>query len=411
MNGETATVVPISNLDLLRHIYRSRLGTSVRVLFLIMIGGAIGFWFLGGLHELGFIAPRLKPEEHWSFLDCLYMTTISITTAGYGETLMADGLKNFPDVRIFTMFVLLAGMIGGAYFVSSATAFFVEGDLKHVLERRKMLKTIGELRGHYIVCGAGSTGRHIAEEIAATGKDVVVIDDDPKNVAVLHEGKSKVNSLIGDATSDETLREAGIMHARGLAAVLANDKDNLFLTISARQLNPNLRIISKAIDLPTQTKLQRAGADGVVSPQFIGGLRIASELVRPAVVSFLDEMLRAKETPVRFAEVTIGTEHAGRTLSQLDVTGRTGLPVLAIKRPGGHYVYNPAADVKLDPGTVIVTMGEIARVQKLEESLGDHGSRFLGRGLTGRVNVPPPGAAPAGEPPASSSLKDPRDPI
>ncbi len=372
--------VPITRWEVVLEIYRSRIGSAIKGLFLLLGTGTIGYWTLGQLHEHHVLNPPLPAGEHWSLSECLYFTAISLSTVGYGETITSNGsLAGFTDVRMFTVGVLLLGMIATAYFLSSATAFFVEGDLKRVLEKRRMLKQIAALTGHYIICGAGQTGRHIAEEVTRSGKECVIIDTETRPIAELADHGVKVHSIIGEATKDETLIEAGIERAIGLAASLPDDKDNLFLVISARQLNPKLRIVAKAVDMPTRGKLLKAGADGVVASNYIGGMRMASELVRPNVVNFLDQMLRSKEAPVRFAEVVVGAcEYA--TLAALDSVKRAGLPILAIKSPRQEgFTYNPSPESRLGPGTVLVVMGEVDSLKKLEDLVkADKSGAYLG---------------------------------
>jgi voltage-gated potassium channel len=404
---------PLSNWQVAVAIYQSRIGSAIKGLLLLLCLGTGGFYTLGLCHREGILQPVLVKGEYWSLFDCLYYTAITLSTVGYGETLGGhrQDLREFSDVRFFTVILLLGGMIATAYFLSSATAFFVEGDLKRVLEKRRMLKEIAQLVDHYIICGAGQTGRHIAEEITRSGKGCVVIDAETKNIAELAEHGVKAHSMIGDATKDETLLEAGINRAAGLAAALPDDKDNLFLVISARQLNPKLRIISKAVDMPTQVKLLKAGADGVVASNYIGGLRMASELVRPTVVNFLDQMLRNKEAPIRFAEVVVG-HAAGRTLADLDLMKRTGLPILAVRQPRQEaFQYNPPPETPVTDGTILVVMGEVERVKRLESLVqSNQGTRAFVQEkvkLTAAMPVISEGQGPV--PRAAEALKDPRD--
>jgi voltage-gated potassium channel len=353
---------------LLGEIWRSRIGGASRGLVSLLVMSTVGCWVLGQLHERGLLQPQLPPGERWTLLDCLHYMTITITTVGYGESCTPSGsLAPYPDVRLYTVVVLLVSMVAVAYFLASATAFFVEGDLKRVLERRRMQREIANLSDHFIVCGAGQTGRHIAEELNASGRRCVVIDEDAANIEALSPAQREL-AVVGDAARDEALKEAGIERAAGLAAALPDDKDNLFLTISARQLNPKLRIISKAVDLHTRAKLLKAGADGVVSANFIGGLRIASELMRPTVVSFLDVMMRSKDSRTRFAEVTAGGKVDGKTLGEVDPRRGAGLVVIAVKQPGEEtFVYNPGPETALREGTVLVVVGEPEKVARLEE--------------------------------------------
>lgn len=356
----------------------SRLRVAIEGLTLLLSFGTIGFWVLGRMHYAGVLQPKL--DASWSLLDCAYMTLITISTIGYGEVLGGD-MSSFHVVRIYTMVLIMIGMIFVALSVSSATAFFVDGDLQRLRLRRRAMKQIARMKDHYIVCGCGVTGRVILQELLETGHGVVVIDGNPENVQQYAE-HSNVVPVIGDATHDEVLAEAGIDRALGLAAALPSDKDNLFLIISVRQIRPDLRIVSQASELSVRNKLLRAGADAVVSSSFIGGLRLASELLRPAVVSFLDLMLRKSDSPVRFAQVEVGPRWSGKALREARIHDRTGLPVLAVTGGPGHadeFLFNPAEDLILGPGMVVVTMGEVARVQRLERLLGDaDGATFIG---------------------------------
>jgi voltage-gated potassium channel len=301
----------------------------------------------------------------WPLLDCLYMTVIGLTTAGFGEVLP---LSATALGRPFTIFLLLGGMVAVGWFVTSAAAFLIEGELSGLTWRKRMDSRVKKLSGHVVVCGGGSTGIHCVRELAAIGAPFVLVE---QSEAVAREISDQHGcaAVVGDATHDEVLIEAGIGRARGVIAALTDDKDNLFVTVTARALNPALRIVAKAIDPKADPKLRRAGADAVVSPNMIGGLRMVSELVRPEVVSFLDEMLRQPDRALRIEEVAIpdGSPHAGRRVSDLQLA-RHRLLLLALKRPaseGSRLVYNPAPDEPLPAGSTLILLGEPQRVREL----------------------------------------------
>ena len=346
-----------------------RLWVSLRALLAVVFFGSIGYFTIGQLYYHGVLTPQL--QQPWNPVDCVYMTVITVSTIGYGETLPLNPgttLEDFLFVRVYTVSVILVAMLIVGYSVSSATAFLVEGDLKRIVSRRRALKEIGKLRDHFIVCGAGVHGTVILEELIATHKQAVVIDSREDQLEQ-HRHHKDLTLLLGDATTMDTLREAGIEHARGLAAALPNDKDNVFLILTARQLNPNLRIVSLSSAANRSDTLRMAGADAVVASSFIGGLRLASELFRPAVVTFLDYMLRGDTaSPVRFAEIQVGPGWAGKTVGALELHQKAGLPVLAIKPADSQdFVFNPPDSHLLRQGDALVTMGESKRIEKLRK--------------------------------------------
>lgn len=339
---------------------QSQLYKAITLLFLTFLGGGVGYYILGLFHP--------DPNIHWSMFECFYMSTITLTTVGYGETL-PGGLENFEAARVYTMFLLIFGTGFLVYAASAGTAFIVEGELTHLLERRRMEKAIASLNGHYIVCGAGATGIHVVRELLDTGKSFVVIERDHERIERLRSIGCKL-IIEGDATEDETLTAAGIDNASGLAACLSEDKANLFVTVSARQLNKDIRIVSQNIETNVRAKLIKAGADAAVSPNLIGGLRLVSELIRPSVTTFLDSMLRDKEANIRFAEVTVeaGSDLDGTTLGTARIEERPGLPVLALRSTGdADFHFEPAAADRLEPGVVVIVMGSRAKVEALEK--------------------------------------------
>jgi voltage-gated potassium channel len=258
-------------------------------------------------------------------------------------------------------------MIAVGWFVTTAAAFLIEGELSGLTWRKRMDSRVKKLSNHYLVCGAGSTGIHCVRELSAIGVPFVVVDR-TEEVARAVSREHDCPAVVGDATHDEVLQEAGIERARGVISALTEDKDNLFVTVTARALNPALRIVAKAIDVRAEAKLRRAGADSVVSPNMIGGLRMVSEMVRPEVVTFLDVMLRDKDRTLRIEEMTIprAPDGAPRRVSELGLA-RHRLLLLAVKEPAPEprLHYNPAPEHLLAGGETLILLGEPERVRQL----------------------------------------------
>ena len=291
-------------------------------------------------------------------MDCLYMTVISLTTVGYGEIL---DVGRVPGGRIFTMVLITVGMGMLLYALGSLTGFIVEGHFSGMIRRRRMMRDIHRLEGHTIVCGGGDTGHYVVEELLKCGRQVVLIDVDPKHLGRC-QALGDVQTLEGDATEDATLRSAGIEKASGLVVALHSDKDNLFVVMSAQILNPGLRIVAMCHDEAIEIKMKRAGATAVVSPSFIGGLRMASELIRPTTTQFLDTMLRAEAGTIRVSEIAVGpgSPFRGKTLKDLDLPARHNLLVLAVvERDARNFLYNPGRDHVLREGQTLVVMGDL----------------------------------------------------
>lgn len=319
---------------------------------------------LAGIFALGTSGYMLI--EGWNFLDSLWMAAITLTTAGFGEIHPLS-----PRGRIYTIALMLIGMGGIVYGISVLTGFIVEGELHGLLQRRKMKKTIGKMRDHTIVCGAGRTGRHVIQELVKTKSAFVVIEGQADVVEQLRaDGHAVVE---GDATREEPLEEAGIRMAGRLVACLTEDKDNLFVVLTARQMNPALHIVTRYNEEHSAEKLRKAGANAVVSPNAIGGLRMASEALRPAVVSFLDVMLRSSKATLRVEQAVVheGSKLAHKHLKDARIHEQTGLLVLAVKGREGHYAFNPPPATSLTPGHALIVMGEIEGVKKLKLLVGE----------------------------------------
>jgi voltage-gated potassium channel len=334
---------------------RSRLLVAALGMATIYTAGTAGYYMIG--------------HGRWRLADCAYMTVISLTTVGYGEVL--QDMHKVPYARLFTGFLLMGGAGIAVYFVSVLTTYLDEGEFLQSRRRKRMRKIIESMSGHIIVCGAGGTGRHVVDELTATRWPFLLIDTDAEKLERLQEmHANKLAVVQGDATDDDVLVDAGIMRAHGIVASLPDDKGNLFVVVTARGLNPKLRIVAKAMESHTVRKLQAAGADAVVSVNNIGGMRMASEMIRPAVVTFLDKMLRDKDKALRFEEMLIppGSPLVQKKLAQSDIRRERNLLIVAARTAAGEYVYSPGPDFLLEANMVLIVIGETQSVQRLRES-------------------------------------------
>lgn len=321
--------------------------------------------FLLMVISTGTFGYRLIGGKDYSLIDCLYMTIITISTIGYGEII---NLAGNPLGRLFTIFIALSGIGTMAYIISNFTAFVVEGELKEAYRRRKMEKTVSRFKNHYIVCGVEGVGYYIIAELYATKRLQVIVDKKIEKIEKVLETFSDLPFIAGDATDDNTLLKAGIKEARGLFAVTGDDNHNLVISLTAKQINPGIKVVACCSDFNHVEKLKRVGADAVVSPTFIGGLRMASEMIRPEVVSFLDEMLRDKEKNLRIEEVPLPPSLNGKPLSALNLKKYSNILLLAIRTEEG-WVYNPSLDYILPLNATLIFLGTPEERQKLEKVL------------------------------------------
>jgi voltage-gated potassium channel len=330
---------------------RRRIASVAIALVACLIVGTLGYRFIEG----------------WSLFDGLYMTVITLATVGYGEThpLSTPG-------RAFTMALILVGIAVVTYAFSTVTAIIVEGELSKAFRRRRMEKDISKLSGHFIVCGGGHTGGVICAELLKTGRAFVVVDRDAETLVRLTERLGEdVPHLVGDGAEDEVLVRAGIARAAGVFAVLATDQDNAFVTLSAKGLNPKARVLVCQKTIGVREKLLRSGADGVVDPEFIGGMRLASEMIRPATVGFLDAMLRDSSAHVRFDEIPVGagSPAVGRTIEEYRTPG--GPLLVAVVADGAErYEINPPPERRVRAGDRLVLIGERESLRELRRRVG-----------------------------------------
>ena len=318
---------------------RKRLRLAVILFIVVFVFGVAGFKIFGG--------------RDWSFFDSVYMTVITVATIGYGEVHDLSG--NLP-ARVFTTIYILLSLGTIAFAVTSITAFVVEGELKNILGRRKMDKEIGRLKGHFIVCGGDEIAATIIHELHETKRPFVVIEPSRERLDRLLAVQPFLY-VQGDPAEDEVLLKAGLANAKGVFLSLPTDEANLFVTVTVRSLNAGVNIVAKGTDIHNHAKMMRAGADHVVSPAFIGGMRMASQMVRPTVVTFLDTMLRDREKGLRVEEFTVakGSPLAGRTIGESGLRDKTKALLVAVKRGGSEaYDFNPPATRPIAEGDILI---------------------------------------------------------
>ncbi len=339
----------------LREKIRRMIRAGVFLGFIIITSSLTYWWADHGEHTL---------------LDCFFMSIITVSTVGYGEAIPVDT----PVMQGITMFLILTGTGGMLYFASLVTALIIEGDIHHWISRRSMERRIADLRDHFIVCGIGATGKHTVKELVLSGRNVVMLDaSEAKLDAMRAEVGQDVCGVVGDAESDDVLRACGIERARGIVCALPSDRDNLFLVVTARKLAPSIQIVSRVILESAAIKLLRAGADDVISPNQIGGRRLAYQLLRPEASSFFELMMGEEERVMRIDEiaVTANSVYDGAPLGRTDLRSRYGLLVVAVRdtATGAHH-YAPGPDFVPRSHHLIFAFGEAQRLAELRASLG-----------------------------------------
>ncbi|MBF7096371.1 potassium channel family protein [Alkalibacter mobilis] len=298
-----------------------------------------------------------------NFIDALYMTAITISTVGYGEVAQMT-----TAAKLFSIGIIFAGLSVAGYGVTSLVALFFEGELKDAWRKKQMESKIKSLRDHYIVCGAGEIGHTVIKSFQESNVPFVVIEKNIKRADELE--KEGYLTILGDATNEDTLEQAGIAYSKGLVSTLSNDADNVFTVLTARQMNDNVYIVSKAIDKNAHNKLKKAGADNTISANEIGGRRMASLVLRPSVMSFLDVITQAGDVTLDLEEVTIGEESnlIGQKLFEAKIPESTGLIVLALKRSGKtKLTFNPSSSETLEVGDTMIVLGKEEQVTKLRQ--------------------------------------------
>ena len=316
------------------------------LIFLVIFIGTIGFHLLEG----------------WSLLDCLYMTVITIFTVGFREVKALS-----PQGQVFTIFIILGG-VGTAIFAFTKMAEITfEGGINKFWRRRRMEKKLENLKDHYIICGHGRMGKIVRERLEEENLPFVVIDNNEEKLEELKQ-TNRCLFIEGDATHEEILMKAVIKKAKGIAALLPTDADNLYLVLTVRLINPSLFILSKAMDEEAERKIMQIGANKVVSPYKLSGLKIAQGLIRPTLVDFMDLIIRREELSLYMEELVVKKDSklVNRNLTECNIRRTANVIVVAVKKPGEDIVFNPSPDIKIETGDILLVLGDIDAVNQFE---------------------------------------------
>lgn len=302
--------------------------------------------------------------EHYPPFDAFYMTLTTITTVGYGEIYPLSRAG-----RIFGSFVILFGVTTLFTGIGIVTETIIEAQLGNVINKRRTKRMIDKLKDHFLVCGFGRVGRGAAQELHSAGVPFVIIDRDAEKVErAMHSG---MLAVAADATRDETLHDVGVEHAKGIIAALESDADNLYLTLSAKAMNPKIRVAARAGEEESEQKLRRVGADFVFTPYNVTGHRLALALMRPHVFEFMNLTTKKIGLDVQIEEVKVHEDSGfvARSLSQMRVRRDLGVIVLAIRKMDGQMLFNPPADAELAGNDTLIVMGEPENLKRLESML------------------------------------------
>ncbi len=302
--------------------------------------------------------------EGWPLLDCLWHVIITISTVGYTEIhpLSRAG-------KIFTMLLILTALGTYAYAATKIAYLLLEGEFRKLISRKRMDMAISKLKDHVIICGLGRTGFAAAKELYREKIPFVAVEKDESSIKRAVDVFKELRYIAGDATEDQNLQRAGISRARTIIITTPSDADTLFITVSAKNLNPKIRVVARVSDERNVQKLKAAGADEVISPNIIGGIRMASVAVRPDVVSFLDIITKQGDVSLRLEELKI-PQHSpfcGRLLGNLKLPERTGVLVVAIKRRDGSFIFNPSSKTMILPQDTLIAIGNAEQFQKLRD--------------------------------------------
>lgn len=325
--------------------FRTKIYTAVFLLSLILAIGIVGF----------------KVMSNYSWVDSVYMTVITITTVGFGEVQPLD-----DNAKIFTIFLILASVIILGYAITVITEYILSKNDLEELKQKEMQKKIDNFKNHIIICGYGRNGKQAAKKLNTYNKPFVIIEKDKEVIEKHHE--DDLPFVFGNANEDDTLIQAGVERASTLISALPNDADNLFVVLSARQINKQMNIISRASQETSYHKLKLAGANNVILPDRIGGDHMASLVVIPDLIEFIDNLGIVGQRNINIEEVLVDKLYDTnelKTIKDLDLRRKTGCTVIGFKDGKGEYIVNPEADTQLIEGSKIIVLGRPEQIQKL----------------------------------------------
>jgi voltage-gated potassium channel len=328
-------------------IIKRRIIGSIIILLVLISTGVFGYYILLDLE----------------FIDALYMTVITISTVGFQEV-----TEMTQQAKLFSIVLILFSIGTVSYLVTNIASYFIEGDIKEALKRRKMENRISKMNNHYIICGAGKTGHAVIDVFLHRNIPFVVIEEDEEKVNRLAE--RDISVLHGNATEETVLSKANITSAKGLVSVLPYDSLNLYVVLTAREMNQKLNIVAKAVDKRAHEKLTKAGANNTISPNEIAGRRMAVSLLRPSVISFLDSFVHTKELDLDLEDVKIyqGSTLNGLSLKDANIPAKTGLIILALKKQNEENLkFNPSSEEVLEIGDSMIVLGTEQQVSALQK--------------------------------------------
>lgn len=330
---------------------QKRLLWGIMSLCFVMVVGTVGYYHIS--------------NGTYSLLDCFYMTFITVASIGYNEII---DLSHNPTGRVFTIIIAFSGIGVATYSISLFAALIVEGDLKETFVRKKMDKAINKMNEHFIVCGIGRVGLQIINELRATNRTHVIVDLDEKKLSALSEMFPDHLYIQGDATDEETLISAGVERAFGIFAATDDDSRNLVISLTAKHLNQNIRVVVRCNQPSHIEKMKKAGADVVTLPSHMGASRMVAEMVRPHTISFFDALLRDEENNVRAAEIIISERLAGKQISSLKLQQYLSTILIAIKTQD-KILYKPGDDYVLSENDILFVFTTAEERKKLEYSV------------------------------------------